>query len=123
MKEPTKISTSLKSSFLFHFFMIINLCYHAVRAIGICKEIIRGYVGQWCIYTAPPVSKCLTSECKGAALSKPHPPNTVTIFTVSGGPLPALKCNLRCSKCGTIYNYSMYGNKKKGGERYYEVFM
>ena len=69
-------------------------------------------------FLAPPVSKCLTSECKGAALSKPHPPNTVTIFTVSGGPLPALKCNLRCSKCGTIHNYSMYRNKKKGVKKH-----
>jgi hypothetical protein len=63
-------------------------------------------------FLAPPVSKCLTSECKGAALSKPHPPNTVTIFTVSGGPLPALKCNLRCtciagSPSGGLQRYTL----------------
>lgn len=71
-------------------------------------------------FLAPPVSKCTMPECQGAALSRPHPPITATIFTVNSGPLPALKCCLRCSKCGTIYNYSMYGRKKQGGERYYD---
>lgn len=71
-------------------------------------------------FLAPPVSKCIMPECQGAALSRPHPPTTATIFTVNSGPLPALKCCLRCSKCGTIYNYSMYGRKKQGGERYYD---
>ena len=70
-------------------------------------------------FLAPPVSKCIMPECQRAALSRPHPLTMATIFTVDSGPLPALKCCLRCSKCGTIYNYSMYGRKKQGGERYY----
>ena len=76
------------------------------------------------IYTAfvsPPVSTCLMETCQGAALSRPHPPIVVTIFTLINGPLPALKCSLRCNKCGMIYNYSTYGNKKKDGEQYYDV--
>ena len=47
------------------------------------------------IYTAfvsPPVSTCLMETCQGAALSRPHPPIVVTIFTLINGPLPALKC-------------------------------
>ena len=53
-------------------------------------------------FLAPPVSKSIVPECQGAALSRPHPPLTATIFTVNCGPLPALKCSLRCSKCGTV---------------------
>ena len=66
-------------------------------------------------HTAPPVSKCVVPECQGAALSRPHPPITATIFTVNCGPLPALKCSLRCSKCGTVYK-----NKQRGEQYYHE---
>ena len=71
-------------------------------------------------FLAPPVSVCLIPECKGASLSRPHPPTVATIFTLNNGLLPALKCCLRCNKCGTIYNYSMYGKKKQDGERFYD---
>ena len=71
-------------------------------------------------FISPPVSSCILPACDGSALSRPHPPVAVTIFTLLSGPLPALKCCLRC-KCGTIYNYNMYGKKKQGGEEYYDV--
>ena len=70
-------------------------------------------------FLAPPVSRCILPECRQASLSRPHPPIHATIFTLNG-PLPALKCSLRCNKCATVYNYSMYGRKKQGGERYYD---
>ena len=63
-------------------------------------------------FISPPISKCLSPACRGAKLSMSHPPITVTIFKMMSGPLPALKCCLRCNKCGTIYNYSTYGKKK-----------
>lgn len=72
-------------------------------------------------FMAPPVSECVMPECKGSVLSRPHAPTVATIFTLNR-PLPALKCGLRWSKCGTVYNnyYSMYGKKKQEGERYYD---
>ena len=72
-------------------------------------------------FISPPVSSCILPACEGSALSRPHPPVVVTVSTLLSGPLPALKCCLRYNKCGTIYNYNMYGKKKQGGEEYYDV--
>ena len=65
----------------------------------------------------PPVDNCVHN---GSILAPNHKPTTVTVFTLTG-PEVAQKYSLKCCSCQCIYNYSMYGNKFKGGERYYDM--
>ena len=71
-------------------------------------------------FLAPPVSRCIVPECHGESLYRHHPVVTVTVFTLNG-PTPATKCSLKCGKCATIYNYSMYGKKRTEGEVYHSA--
>ena len=72
-------------------------------------------------YTAflgPPNVTCLKPECCNAPLRKHNEVCKATLFDI-GGPRPASKISLRCSRCGCIYGYSKYGSKHHNGERYY----
>ena len=64
----------------------------------------------------PPVDSCVHD---GSTLAPNHKPTTVTVFTLTG-PEVAQKYSLKSCSCQCIYNYSMYGNKLKDGERYYD---
>ena len=104
-------------------FIQIQFLISLVDALPCSKDLLRQVSEKTSVvhtaFLAPPVSRCILPECRQASLSRPHPPIHATIFTLNG-PLPALKCSLRCNKCATVYNYSMYGRKKQGGERYYD---
>ncbi|XP_071125993.1 uncharacterized protein [Mytilus edulis] len=57
------------------------------------------------LFLAPPVDSCL--HCGGkvyASDSSSH----ATVFTLGFGPLPALKCTLRCRECSSRYNLCDY---------------
>lgn len=63
----------------------------------------------------PPVDCCIND---GGTLIANHKPTIVTVYTLTG-PEVAEKYSLKCMSCQCIYNYSMFGNKFKEGERYY----
>lgn len=71
---------------------------------------------------SPPNDVCINMGCsikgKEGSLMKNHEPTVVTVFTL-GGPVVAHKFTLRCARCSTIYNYSMFGKKRTDGECYY----
>ena len=70
-------------------------------------------------YLTPPVSTCIQEACgSNGRLVKHHDPVDATIFTLQG-PKSAKKQLLKCTKCVTIYGYSMYGHKTTDGEQYY----
>ena len=74
-------------------------------------------------YIAPPVTYCLNTSCprRGELYSLVihHSEVDAVVWDVEG-PIPATKVSLKCKHCATIYNYSKYGNKTTGGERFYE---
>lgn len=74
----------------------------------------------YCAFLSPPIKRCVNPSCNQQLLHSYTPPTKVTVFEVSG-PRPASKIALRCSKCKTNYNYSMFGNKTLTGERYYDM--
>lgn len=67
-------------------------------------------------YLCPPVDRCVHD---GGALVPNHSSTIVTVFTLTG-PEVAKKYTLRCVACQCIYSYSMFGNKFKDGQVYYE---
>ena len=70
-------------------------------------------------FLAPPTTVCLQAACDNHHLCSYTAPVKVTVYDMMG-PSPASKISLRCPKCKTNYNYSMYGNKSISGERYYD---
>ena len=71
-------------------------------------------------FLSPPVSTCINPACNGVGtLRLNHHDIDVVIFDMKG-PNPATKLSLKCTSCAMIYNYSKYGNKNQGGEKFYE---
>jgi len=77
-------------------------------------------------YTAPPVTYCINPSCSRprglgelGSLGVHHSEVDAVLWDVCG-PIPATKVSLKCKYCATVYNYSKYGNKTTGGERFYK---
>lgn len=71
----------------------------------------------------PPTGTCLNG-CKGASgiarkLEMYSKPVAIKFIMPNNIPATKLKTALRCKKCRTVYNYSMYGTAE-GGFRFYE---
>lgn len=86
------------------------------ETLALSKEKGMGYQA----FISPPVSVCLNPVCDRNPLSLYTEPVKVTVFDIDG-PHPGTKVCLRCPKCATNYNHTMFGNKRQTGERFYDL--
>lgn len=93
-----------------------NLRAYDEETLALSKEKGMGYQA----FISPPVSACINPICEGNPLSSYTEPVKVTVFDMDG-PHPATKVCMRCPKCATNYNHTMFGNKRQRGERYYDM--
>ena len=77
-------------------------------------------------YIAPTVTYCSNPSCSRprgpgdlGSLGVHHSEVDAVLWDVCG-PIPATKVSLKCKYRATVCNYSKYGNKTTGGERFYE---
>ena len=70
-------------------------------------------------FIAPPCGSCIKPSCLYKQLTVHNNPVNALVFTFSG-PVSTTKISLRCQKCLTVYNYSMFGRKQREeGEHFY----